>query len=381
MFYLKDYLKDCTVQPLPPQRDIEQIAKWADEAFSWFPYVESAELVISEDIDGDGPIELLVNIDPQFGMPLPRPPFFDSSKSLFDRCCDQLGDELVARLGRDVDCYTGDDARAHKVGRNRKVIYERDAFYSEQVEELKRLYIVIKSDVQDAARCLDDDFRVMASNICYHSAAVVLTSLKIATGAMGGWILDVDEPSIDEGATALKLNNSRTLKMSISGALSEAAAEEVRAIDDSGLRHAASELDYYMRCALDDAPLNGLDALCALFYANEFADFLHRAGRPAFWIPIRNPEVIELMRVLDIAPKGTKIGKGDRVWFNYKRKKNEPCNRHYVSEEGFGFVESVDVLIGGGPDEERSWIYTVREGASLHEGLKAGDMSRMNCFR
>lgn len=87
------------------------------------------------------------------------------------------------------------------------------------------------------------------------------------------------------------------------------------------------------------------------------------------------------MRVLDIAPKGTKIGKGDRVWFNYKRKKNEPCNRHYVSEEGFGFVESVDVLIGGGPDEERSWIYTVREGASLHEGLKAGDMSRMNCFR
>lgn len=161
----------------------------------------------------------------------------------------------------------------------------------------------------------------MASNICYHSAAVVLTSLKIATGAMGGWILDVDEPSIDEGATALKLNNSRTLKMSISGALSEAAAEEVRAIDDSGLRHAASELDYYMRCALDDAPLNGLDALCALFYANEFADFLHRAGRPAFWIPIRNPEVIELMRVLDIAPKGTKIGKGDRVWFNYKRKK------------------------------------------------------------
>lgn len=271
------YLKDCSGQPRAPQRTIEGIMRGVRIAFRLIPFVQSVELVGPEDIESDCPIQLQVNIDPRFGKPF-APIFDEPWQPSRDVRFKPFSQYLLTELGRDVDCFAGDSARAREIGRDTKLVYERepDYFLSDTIEPL---FKSAENDAREAARCLEDDFRAMAPNICHYAGEAVLSSLEIAYHAMGG--LDVFAPDISN-----YLEN----------------ASEARAIRcaDLWLRHAAHELDYCMRCVHNGAPLSGLDALCAVVYANEFADELDMAGRPAFWIPVRNPEVIELMRTLEM---------------------------------------------------------------------------------
>lgn len=350
MFYYKDY-SSSTVSP---KRAIDEIADALQWPLSNSLCVKSAELVEPEKLSGEGPIELQLNIDWRLGTPLVSE-FVMPWKVADEERCRRFADEIVPQLGRDVECYTDRNDRASTPGRNTKLVYER----SEHDEnEMKKSLEISEELARKTAGDLADSYRSNATEICLNAASIAQGYLDLASSAMG------------ETDDYVPWNNSVWVSLD--------EAQLCRAINGSPrLERAAHTLDHhkdaYELSLYGERVVVGHDALRAVTYVNEIADALHAAGRPAYWIPVHNPEVYDFMKMLGLIPEKPKFEKGDRVRF-WDVRATSIHGRCANFPERFGVVEDVTPRPGGNPSKGRFWTYDVREGDVLHKGLTDWDI-------
>lgn len=246
------FLKDCGREVSPPAKEREDIARAVAETFATRPYIRFAVLIEPyADGSGDDSVELIVVPDRRFGVPLI--PWAATG-------CEEFAYDLVAALGRDIDCCLDkcERARLSIIHRTFTPIYRRP---DSAIESADRYLASAKADAaiaSSALRC----HRMNADHIARYAARTVGQCLLAATSAFGG----KDDPmaalpDIFAGAIGCGVLHRRGWM--------KAAAERLEA------RMSAAE------CGADIGEGDALEAACL---ANRFADKLLADGRPAFHI-------------------------------------------------------------------------------------------------
>lgn len=113
------FLKDCGREVSPPAKEREDIARAAAETFATRPYIRFALFIEPyADGSGDDSVELIAVPDRRFGVPLV--PWAATG-------CEEFAYDLVAALGRDVDCCLDkcERARLSLIHRTLTPIYRR----------------------------------------------------------------------------------------------------------------------------------------------------------------------------------------------------------------------------------------------------------------
>ena len=113
------FLKDCGREVSPPAKEREDIARAVAETFATRPYIRFALFIEPyADGSGDDSVELIAVPDGRFGIPLI--PWAATG-------CEEFAYDLVAALGRDVDCCLDkcERARLSLIHRTLTPIYRR----------------------------------------------------------------------------------------------------------------------------------------------------------------------------------------------------------------------------------------------------------------
>lgn len=246
------FLKDCGREVSPPAKGREDIARAVAETFATRPYIRFAVLIEPyADGSGDDSVELIAVADRRFDVPLV--PWAATG-------CEEFAYDLVAALGRDVDCCMDgcERARLAPIRRALTPIYRRP---DSAIEPADRYLASARADAtiaSSALRC----HRMNADHVARHAARTVGQCLLAATSAFGG----KDDPmaalpDILAGAIGCGVLHRR-----------------------DWMNPAAGRLEAWMSAAECGAELGEGDALEAACLANRFADELIEDRRPAFRI-------------------------------------------------------------------------------------------------
>lgn len=246
------FLKDCDRKVSPPAKGREDIARAVAETFATRPYIRFA-VFIEPYADGSGgdSVELIAVPDRRFGVPLV--PWAATG-------CEEFAYDLVAALGRDVDCCLDrcERARLSLIHRTITPIYRRPDPAIEPADRYLTSARVDAMIASSALRC----HRMNADHVARHAARTVGQSLLAATSAFGG----KDDPTAelpDIFAVAIGC-----------GVLYRRGWMEA----------AAARLEAWLSAAEDGTDISERDALEAACLANRFAGKLLQDGRPAFHI-------------------------------------------------------------------------------------------------
>ena len=246
------FLKDCDRKVSPPAKEREDIARAVAETFATRPYIRFAVLIEPyADGSGDDSIELIAIADKRFDVPLI--PWAATG-------CEEFAYDLVAALGRDVDCCMDrcEKARLAPIRRTLTPIYRRPG---SAIEAADRYLASARADAtiaSSALRC----HRMNADHVARHAARTVGQCLLAATSAFGG----KDDPTA-------------TLPVILDDAIGCGVLHR-----RGWMYQAAERLEAWMSAAERGADISGGDALEATCLANRFADELLADGRPAFHI-------------------------------------------------------------------------------------------------
>lgn len=170
------FLKDCDRKVSPPAKGREDIARAVAETFATRPYIRFAVLIEPyADGSGDDCIELIAIADKRFDVPLI--PWAATG-------CEEFAYDLVAALGRDVDCCMDgcEKARLAPIRRTLTPIYRRP---DSAIEAADRYLASARADAtiaSSALRC----HRMNADHVARHAARTVGQCLLAATSAFGG---------------------------------------------------------------------------------------------------------------------------------------------------------------------------------------------------
>ena len=246
------FLKDCDRKIAPPAKGREDIARAVAETFATRPYIRFAVLIEPyADGSGDDSVELIVVPDRGFGVPLV--PWAATG-------CEEFAYDLVAALGRDVDCCLDrcERARLSLIHRTFTPIYRRP---DSAIEPADRYLASARADAAIASSALRSH-RMNADHVARHAARTVGQCLLAVTSAFGG----EDDPTAalpDIHASAIGC-----------GVLYRR----------GWMEEAAERLEAWLSAAENGADISGGDALEAACLANRFAGKLLADGRPAFHI-------------------------------------------------------------------------------------------------
>lgn len=246
------FLKDCDRKASPPAKGREDIARAVAETFATRPYIRFTVLIEPySDGSRDDSVELIVVPDRKFGVPLV--PWSATG-------CEEFAYDLVAALGRDVECCLDkcERARLALIRRTFTPIYRRP---DSAIESAYRYLASARADAaiaSSALRC----HRMNADHVARHAARTVGQCLLAATSAFGG----KDDPTA-------------TLPDILAGAIGCGVLYRGGWMDS-----AAERLEAWMSAAESGADIGEGDALEAVCLANRFADKLLADGRPAFHI-------------------------------------------------------------------------------------------------
>lgn len=245
-------LKDCDRKVSPPVKEREDIARAVAETFATRPYIRFAVL-IEPYADGSGgdSVELVAVPDRRFGVPLV--PWAATG-------CEEFAYDLVAALGRDVECCLDrcERARHYLIHRTFTPIYRRP---DSAIEPADRYLISARIDAMIASGALRCH-RMNADHVARHAARTVGQCLLAATSAFGG-----------EG------DSTAALPDILAGAIGCGVLYR-----RGWMEEAAERLEAWLSAAEDGADISGGDALEAACLANRFAGKLFEDGRPAFHI-------------------------------------------------------------------------------------------------
>lgn len=246
------FLKDCDRKVSPPAKGREDIARAVAETFATRPYIRFAVLIEPyADGSGDDSVELIAVPDRRFGVPLV--PWAATG-------CEEFAYDLVAALGRDVDCCLDkcERARLALVRRTFTPIYRRP---ESAIESADRYLASARADAAIASSALRCQ-RMNADHVARHAARAVGQCLLAATSAFGGKDAPTAAlPDILAGAIGCGVLHRR-----------------------GWMEAAAGRLEAQMSAAERGADIGGGDALEAACLANRFADKLLADGRPALHI-------------------------------------------------------------------------------------------------
>lgn len=246
------FLKDCDRKASPPAKGREDIARAVAETFATRPYIRFTVLIEPySDGSRDDSVELIVIPDRKFGVPLV--PWSATG-------CEEFAYDLVAALGRDVECCLDkcERARLALIRRTFTPIYRRP---DSAIESAYRYLTSARADAaiaSSALRC----HRMNADHVARHAARTVGQCLLAATSAFGG----KDDPTA-------------TLSDILAGAIGCGVLYRRGWMDP-----AAERLEAWMSAAESGVDIDEGDALEAACLANRFADKLLADGRPAFHI-------------------------------------------------------------------------------------------------
>lgn len=246
------FLKDCDRKVSPPAKEREDIARAVAETFASRPYIRFAVLIEPyADGSGDYSVELVAVPDRRFGVPLV--PWAATG-------CEEFAYDLVAALGRDVECCLDrcERARLSLIHRTFTPIYRRP---DSAIEPADRYLTSARADAliaSSALRC----HRMNADHVARHAARTAGQCLLAATSAFGG----EDDPTA-------------ALPDILAGAIGCGVLYR-----RGWMEKAAGRLEAWLSAAEGGADISEGDALEAACLANRFADNLLEDGRPAFHI-------------------------------------------------------------------------------------------------
>lgn len=246
------FLKDCDRKVSPPATGREDIARAVADTFVTRPYIRFAVFIEPyADGSGDDSVELIAVPDRRFGVPLV--PWAATG-------CEEFAYDLVAALGRDVDCCLDkcEKARLAPIRRTLTPIYRRP---DSAIESADRYLTSARADAMIASSALRCH-RMNADHVIRHAARTVGQCLLAATSAFGG----KDDPTA-------------TLPDILDGAIGCGVLYRSGWMDQ-----AAERLEAQMSAAERGADISEGDALEAACLANRFADKLLADGRPSFHI-------------------------------------------------------------------------------------------------
>lgn len=246
------FLKGCGREVSPPAKERENIARAVAETFATRPYIRFAVLVEPyADGSGDDCVELIAVPDMRFGIPLI--PWAATG-------CEEFAYDLVAALGRDVDCCLDKCERAglSLIHRTLTPIYRRP---DSAIEPADRYLASARADTMIASSALRCH-RMNADHVARHAVRTVGQCLLAATSAFGG----KDDPTT-------------ALPDILAGAIGCGVLHRRGWMD-----LAAERLEAWMSAVEDGADIGEVDALEAACLANRFADELLENRRPAFRI-------------------------------------------------------------------------------------------------
>ena len=249
------FLKDCGREVSPPAKEREDIARAVAETFATRPYIRFALFIEPyADGSGDDSVELIAGPDGRFGIPLI--PWAATG-------CEEFAYDLVAALGRDVDCCLDkcERARLSLIHRTLTPIYRRP---DSAIEPADRYLTSARADAMIASSALRCH-RMNADHVARHAARTVGQCLLAATSAFGG----KDDPTA-------------TLPDILAGAIGYGVLHRRGWMDQ-----ATGRLEAWMSAAESGADIGEEDALEAACLANRFADELLENRRPAFRIGVR----------------------------------------------------------------------------------------------
>lgn len=246
------FLKDCDRKVSPPAKEREDIARAVAETFANRPYIRFAVLIEPYvDGSGDDSIELIAVPDRRFGVPLV--PWAATG-------CEEFAYDLVAALGRDVECCLDrcERARLSLIHRTFAPIYRRP---DSAIEPADRYLTSAKADAMIASSALRCH-RMNADHVARHAARTAGQCLLAATSAFGG----KDDPAA-------------ALPDILAGAIGCGVLYR-----RGWMEKAAGRLEAWLSAAEGASDISEGDALEAACLANRFADKLLEDGRPAFHI-------------------------------------------------------------------------------------------------
>lgn len=139
------FLKDCDRKVSPPAKGREDIARAVAETFATRPYIRFAVFIEPyADGSGDDSVELIAVPDRRFGVPLV--PWAATG-------CEEFAYDLVAALGRDVDCCLDrcERARLSLIHRTLTPIYRRP---DSAIESADRYLTSTRADAMIASSAL-----------------------------------------------------------------------------------------------------------------------------------------------------------------------------------------------------------------------------------
>lgn len=249
------FLKDCDRKVSPPAKEREDIARAVAETFATRPYIRFAVLIEPyADGSGDDAVELIAVADKRFDVP--RIPWAATG-------CEEFAYDLVAALGRDVDCCMDgcEKARLAPIRRTLTPIYRRPDPAIEPAEWYLASARADAAIASSALRC----HHMNADHIAKHAARTVGQCLLATTVAFGG-----------EG------NPTTTLPDILAGAIWCGVLHR-----RDWMEAAAERLEAWLSAAEGGADISVGDALEAACLANRFADELIEDRRPAFRIEAR----------------------------------------------------------------------------------------------
>lgn len=249
------FLKDCGREVSPPAKEREDIARAVAETFATRPYIRFALFIEPyADGSGDDSVELIAVPDGRFGIPLI--PWAATG-------CEEFAYDLVAALGRDVDCCLDkcERARLSLIHRTLTPIYRRP---DSAIEPADRYLTSARADAMIASSALRCH-RMNADHVARHAARTVGQCLLAATSAFVG----KDDPTA-------------TLPDILAGAIGCGVLHRRGWMDQ-----ATGRLEAWMSAAESGADIGEEDALEAACLANRFADELLENRRPAFRIGVR----------------------------------------------------------------------------------------------
>lgn len=246
------FLKDCDRKVSPPAKEREDIARAVAETFATRPYIRFAvHIEPYADGSGDDSVELIAIPDRRFGVPLV--PWAATG-------CEEFAYDLVASLGRDVDCCLDrcEKARLAPIRRTFTPIYRRP---DSAIESADRYLTSARADAMIASSALR--YHCMnADHVIRHAVRTVGQCLLAATSAFGG----KDDPTA-------------TLPDILAGAIGCGVLYR-----RGWMNQAAERLEAWMSATESGDDIGEGDALEAACLANRFADKLLADGRPAFHI-------------------------------------------------------------------------------------------------
>lgn len=277
------FIKDCQQPASAAATTFDEIAAAVTKAFEPRPYIKGAFYVEPyADDDGDEPIELMVVPDHRFGTP--HQPWAVTG-------CEEFADDLLASIGRDIDCYLDkcEHARHTVLERSLRPIYKRPD------ESIKKADNYLNSAMNSAMICAGGQNMPwdQADNIAFYAARTAGQSLLASIVAFGG--RDIPTSTLPE----ILAEAERVGVVSHSDELAEIAA---RLEDGLAKREANEEVGIKQ-------------ALRAVVDANRAADILHDARRPAQWVPVHDQHFLNTLRVTGLVPAEPKFKRGERVEF------------------------------------------------------------------